>query len=59
MFKEPAMDSSKRVIAKVMREWRSDPLDEETFQVQSEPTTVRFRAHRRRGWSDDRTQQEI
>ena len=37
MFNEPAQDSSKRPIAKVFRENRCDPLDEETLQLQSEP----------------------
>jgi hypothetical protein len=59
MFKEPALDSSRRVIAKITQERRSDPLDEETVQLQSEPAKVRFRAHRRYSWSDDQTQKEI
>jgi hypothetical protein len=59
MTKEPAFDTSRRVIAKVTQERRSDPLDEETVQLQSEPVKVRFRAHRRYSWSDDQTQKEI
>jgi hypothetical protein len=59
MPKEPTVDSSRRVIAKVTQERRSDPLDEETAQLQSEPAKVRFRAHRRHSWSDDQTQKEI
>ena len=59
MANEPVQDSSKRPIAKVLREHRSDPLDEETSQLQSEPAKVRFRAHRHHGWSDDQTQKEI
>ena len=59
MTKEPAVDSSRRVIANVTQERRSDPLDEETVQLQSEPAKVRFRAHRRVSWSDDQTQKEI
>ena len=55
----PGMDTSKRVIAKVIREHRSDPLDEESVQLQSEPAKVRFRVLRRYGWSDDETQKEI
>jgi hypothetical protein len=58
-FKEPALDSSKRPIAKVLREHRSDPFDDETLQLQSEPAKVRFRVHRHYGWSDDQTQKEI
>lgn len=59
MFKEPALDSSKRPIAKVLREHRCDPLDDETLQLQSEPAKVRFRVHKHTGWSDDQTQKEI
>ena len=59
MFKEPALDSSKRPIARVLSEHRCDPLDEETAQLQSEPAKVRFRPHKHHGWSDDQTQKEI
>ena len=59
MTKEPALDSSRRVIGKFTQERRADPLDEETVQLQSEPAKVRVRAHRRYGWSDDQTQKEI
>ena len=59
MTKEPALDSSRRVTGKFTQERRADPLDEETVQLQSEPAKVRFRAHRRYGWSDDQTQKEI
>ena len=59
MTKEPAVDSSRRVISNVTQERRSDPLDEETVQLQSEPAKARFRAHKRASWSDDQTQKEI
>jgi hypothetical protein len=59
MVKEPAQDSSQRPIAKVLREHRCDPLDEETQQLQSEPAKNRFRVHKHHGWSDDQTQKEI
>jgi hypothetical protein len=59
MSREPSSDSSKRPIAKVLREHRCDPLDDETNQSQSEPAKVRFRAHKHHGWSDDQTQKEI
>ena len=59
MHNVPAIDTSKRVIAKLTRERRADPLDEETVQLQSEPAKIRFRAHRRWGWSDEQTQKEI
>jgi hypothetical protein len=59
MTKEPALDSSRRVIAKLTQERRADPLDEETVQLQSEPAKFRLRAHRRCGWSDEQTQKEI
>lgn len=59
MSKEPALDSSTRTIAKVIREHRCDPLDDETLQLQSEPVKVRFRPHKHHGWSDDQTQKEI
>jgi hypothetical protein len=55
----PGIDTSRRVIAKVTRERRSDPLDDESVQLQSEPAKVRFRVLRRYGWSDDQTQKEI
>lgn len=59
MLKEPGHDSSKRPIAKVLREHRCDPLDDDTLQLQSEPAKVRFRVHKHQGWSDDQTQKEI
>lgn len=59
MYDVPSIDSSKRVIAKLTRERRADPLDEETVQLQSEPAKVRFRVHRRWSWSDEQTQKEI
>ena len=59
MYNTPSMDTAKRVIAKVTRERRADPLDDETAQLQSEPAKVRIRVHRRYGWSDDQTQKEI
>jgi hypothetical protein len=59
MSKEPALDSSERPIAKVLREHRCDPHDEETSQLQSEPAKARFRPHKHHGWSDDQTQKEI
>jgi hypothetical protein len=59
MFKQPAESSSERPIAKVLREHRCDPLDDETLQLQSEPAKVRFRVHKHHGWSDDQTQKEI
>jgi hypothetical protein len=59
MNKEPALDSSRRVIAEITQERRADPFDEETAQLQSEPAKFRLRAHRRHGWSDDQAQKEI
>jgi hypothetical protein len=59
MYNLPTMDTSKRVIVKVTHERRADPLDEETAQLQSEPAKVRFRVHRRYGWSDDQVEKEI
>ncbi len=59
MYHVSAMDTTKRVIAKLTRERRADPLDEESAQLQSEPAKVRLRVHRRYGWSDEQTQKEI
>jgi hypothetical protein len=59
MYNTPAIDNSKRVIAKLTRERRADPFDEESVQLQSEPAKVRLRVHRRWGWSDEQTQKEI
>jgi hypothetical protein len=59
MLQEPAVDTSKRVITKVTRERRADPLEEDNVHLNSEPAHVRFRVHRRYGWSDAQTQREI
>jgi hypothetical protein len=59
MYEQPSIDTSKRVIVKLTRERRSDPLDDGTVQLQSEPAKVRFRVYRRFSWSDDQTQKEI
>ena len=59
MWQEPSIDTSKRVIVKLTRERRADPLDEDTAQLHSEPAKVRFRWRRRFGWPDDQTQREI
>jgi hypothetical protein len=59
MGHEPASDSATRVIARLTRERRADPCDDETAQLQSEPAKVRVRAQRRHGWPDEETQKEI
>jgi hypothetical protein len=59
MLKEPSIDTSRRMIAKLTRERRADPHDDETVQLQSEPAKNRVRVHRRYGWTDDETQEEI
>lgn len=59
MCQQPAIDSSERMIVKLTRERRSDPLEDATPQLHSEPAKARIRAHRRYGWPDEETQKEI
>lgn len=59
MCQDPAIEASEKMIIKLTRERRLDPLDEETAPLHSEPIKARVRAHRRYGWSDDEAQREI
>lgn len=59
MPKEPVVDDSKRVITKLTRERRADPLEEDNAHLNSEPAHMRFRVHRRYGWPDEQAQREI
>jgi hypothetical protein len=59
MCQEPATEASEKMITKLTRERRSDPLDDETAQQHSEPVRARIRAHRRYGWPNDEAQKEI
>jgi hypothetical protein len=59
MSQERAVESAEKTITKLTRERRSDPLDDETAQLHSEPIRARLRVHRRYGWPDDEAQKEI
>jgi hypothetical protein len=59
MSQEPVFEASEKMITKLTRERRSDPLDDEKAQLHSEPVRARIRAHRRHGWPDDEVQKEI
>lgn len=59
MCQDPVIEASEKMIIKLTRERRPDPLDDETRQPHSEPLKARIRAHRRYGWPDDEAQKEI